>query len=166
MTAHEEMTKSRLALERALVKGDAVEVADAIDRRIKTFILLRMSGTLSAPREADMATRRRMSDILRDALYEIAKMVGAGASNDPPQIAVPEAVRRYINANVGRIEVDGVSYGESMIRELRDRARDEFNRGREGGIKEAIELVDMSGPDRPWRALIENLKNLLPGSAR
>jgi len=150
MTAHEEMTKSRLALERALVKGDAVEVADAIDRRIKTLILLRMSGTLSAPREADMSARRRTSDILRDALYEIAKLVKAGASNDPPQIAVPEAVRQYIHDAEQII---------SDLREQRDAAR-------EKGIREAIELVDMSGPDRPWRALIENLKNLLPGSGR
>lgn len=210
MTAHEEMTKSRLTLEKALVSEDAVAIADAIDTRIKTMILFRDKAALggvthparekvgrqatcprclesivykSEPKHAggrwcfvergelhtDLACAERcavMAEKLRDALYEISTFLNMPAQNDPPEIAVPRAVHEHLSVRSGAVEVDGVVYGEHMIRELRERgsrenARAEFERGRTGGVKEAIDLVLASGPNRAWEALVANLKELL-----
>lgn len=196
MTVHEEMTKSRLALEKALVSEKVVAIADAIDERIRLFILLngaRNEGSArkSSPPSSDKhetcprclesiihtptgqvrfedngshhsdracAERcARKADKCRDALYEIAQFLNMSASSDPPHVSVPRGVREYLTGAARTVLVDGVVYGESMIRELREKV----DTAREKGIREAIELVEMNGPDRGWRALVSILKELL-----
>lgn len=239
MTAQEEMTKlTRLALEKALVGENAVEIADAIDTRIKALIFRHVTSAhdidpppSEKPKTGQQATCPRClesivykSDLRSgywcfagraglhtdlacaercavnaeqslEALYEIGRELGMSAQSDPPHVCVPRAVREHLmtdhvgvcgklifiakhgespkcalptghagqcHARPQTIEVDGVAYGEHMIRELRERA----HAAREKGVREALSVVETSGPDRPFEAMLHNLYDLLPGSGR